>query len=533
MDGSSQPHGGARPLSIAIVAMGGQGGGVLAGWIAAAAEASGFTTQTTSVPGVAQRTGATIYYLELIRQRPDGKPPVLALMPVPGDVDLVIASEWMETGRAILRGLVTPDRTTLIASSHRAYAVAEKEQPGDGTADAQSVHEASEIAARRRIVADFARIAERAGSAISASLLGAVAASGALPIGREAFETALRASAVGGGASLRAFGAGFAEVRDGAQPPAGDHRPAKILPEVPDRVGIAELDVLLDRLRGDFPAATHRMIYAGLRHVVDFQDPAYGAEYLDRLAPVAVAERAQDGAARGFPLTSETARQLARAMAYDDVIRVADLKTRSSRRDRVEAELGFDPQRQVVQTTEFFHPRMEEICATLPAWLGGAIERRPWLWRMLDTAFCRGRRVRTDTILGYLQLHLVASRRTRRRGTLRHGRETMQIESWLDRVTRTASRDPELALELARCRALIKGYSDTMARELSKFDRVLRGADMVAQRPDAADWVRRLRAAALLDENGAALDGALKTLATLDDIPETGTTSHQRSRDGR
>ena len=72
-------------VTIAIAAMGGQGGGVLGDWIISMAEANGYYAQSTSVPGVAQRTGATIYYLELFPEQADATIPVLALMPVPGD----------------------------------------------------------------------------------------------------------------------------------------------------------------------------------------------------------------------------------------------------------------------------------------------------------------------------------------------------------------------------------------------------------------------------------------------------------------
>src|SRR5215471_1039709 len=118
----------ARAISIAILAMGGEGGGVLADWIVDLVEHSGYCAQTTSVPGVAQRTGATIYYVEIFPDalvRATGKEPVLALMPVPGEVDIVIASELMEAGRAVQRGLITPERTTLIASTHRVYSMTE------------------------------------------------------------------------------------------------------------------------------------------------------------------------------------------------------------------------------------------------------------------------------------------------------------------------------------------------------------------------------------------------------------------------
>jgi len=53
-----------RPLKLTIAALGGQGGGVLADWLIEIAESEGYIAQSTSVPGVAQRTGATIYYLE-------------------------------------------------------------------------------------------------------------------------------------------------------------------------------------------------------------------------------------------------------------------------------------------------------------------------------------------------------------------------------------------------------------------------------------------------------------------------------------
>src|SRR3979490_2431570 len=98
-----------RPLTVAILAMGGQGGGVLADWVVALAEAQGWAAQSTSVPGVAQRTGATVYYIEMAPMRA-GPQPVFALMPTPGDVDVVIASELMEAGRSVLRGLVTPEQ---------------------------------------------------------------------------------------------------------------------------------------------------------------------------------------------------------------------------------------------------------------------------------------------------------------------------------------------------------------------------------------------------------------------------------------
>ena len=121
--------------------MGGQGGGVLADWIVDMAEHAGWWAQTTSVPGVAQRTGATIYYLELL---PEADVERAAARRARGDAHAGRrpASGGGNGSRAIQRGLVTPDRSVLITSSHRSYAVSEKSAPGNGIADPNKVLEA-------------------------------------------------------------------------------------------------------------------------------------------------------------------------------------------------------------------------------------------------------------------------------------------------------------------------------------------------------------------------------------------------------
>ena len=115
-------------FKLAILAVGGQGGGVLTNWIESVARAQGYDVQATSVAGVSQRTGATIYYLEMAPST--GEQPVFALAPSGGDVDVMIAAEMMEVGRCILRGFVTPDKTTLIGSTHRQLAVSGKDHSG-------------------------------------------------------------------------------------------------------------------------------------------------------------------------------------------------------------------------------------------------------------------------------------------------------------------------------------------------------------------------------------------------------------------
>lgn len=499
-----------RPISVAILAMGGQGGGVLSDWIVALAESRGWHAQSTSVPGVAQRTGATLYYVEMLPPR-DGRAPILSLMPAQGEVDIVLATELMEAGRSILRGLVTPDRSTLIASTHRLYAVAEKEKPGDAIADPNSVMEAAGIAAKRIIVFDMETVAAANNSVISACMFGALAASRTLPFEPDSFEAIIKAGGRGVEPSLRAFRAARdrAEQAPAAKPPVLA-RPGKRFALLPASAGRADLDALLARIRS-YPRELHDILFAGVRRLTDFQDPKYADEYLGRIAGIFALDRVHGGAAKGWRLTAAAAKYVAVAMSYDDVIRVAELKTRPQRDARVRRDNGVG-KGQIVYTTEYMHPRLEEIAGTLPAPLGRFLEAHPaWFGWM----FRNGRRVRSGTIGWFLVLFALSALKPLRRTTLRHRRETAHLDKWLALAATQAKMNYELAVEIIAARRLIKGYSDTHARGESKFDRVIGAVPLLSGRNDGADRLRRLRDAALMDEAGIALDGALKTIATL------------------
>lgn len=498
------------PIKIAVLAMGGQGGGVLADWMVDMAEHANWWAQTTSVPGVAQRTGATIYYLEMLPEADvdaAGKPPALAMMPTPGDVDLIVAAELMEGGRAIQRGLVTPERSTLISSSHRSYAVGEKAARGNGIADSNKVIEAGESAAKRFICLDLQALADQAGSVISASLFGAVAGSGTLPFTREDYEETIRRGGVGVEASLRAFALGFEAAANAPASPAriDTTRPVS---DVPDTAAHPRIRKLLDDLKQNFPAAAHPMLVAGLRRTIDYQDPAYGAQYLERVRSLYKLDQQHGGEARGWALTSAAARYVAVAMAYDDVIRVADLKTRASRFDRVRDEVGAKSD-QLLYTTEYMHPRVEEICGTMPAFLGRWVENSKPLSGFIGL-FCRkGRFLQSGTLTGFIMLYAMAGMRRFRRTTLRHHIEVKSLDAWLRLIEQTVPVDYDLAVEIVNCRRLVKGYSDTHARGESKYQRLIAAADKLRGQPDAAQQLRALRDAALADDKGDKLDTML------------------------
>ncbi len=484
-----------RALSVAILAMGGEGGGVLADWIVDAAERSGYYAQTTSVPGVAQRTGATIYYVEMFPEsaaRAAGMDPVLALMPVPGEVDVVIASELMEMGRAIQRGLVTPDRTTLIASTHRVYSMTEKIASSDGRVDSDALIRSGESAAKHFISADYARIAAEHASVISAALLGALAASGSLPFTREQYEQAIRAGGIGVESSLAAFDAGF----------RGDSGPG--CPQ-PGPFALTVNTAPWANVIAQFPNAAHDILSAGVARCADYQDAQYAAEYVKHLEAI----RGLDSGS--FTLLREVARYLALWMTYEDATRVADLKIRRGRFDRVRDEARANTN--LLRIHEYLHPSVQEIADILPRRLGERLLNSRAGARLINSYVGNGKIVETTSMPGFLMLYLLAGQRKRRRKSLRFEREQARIGEWLSLVQSLAKQDYHLAVEVARLPHLIKGYGDTHARGMNNYDTLVAKIPFLRGRPDAAAILKRLREAALADDSGKQLAEALQAVA--------------------
>jgi indolepyruvate ferredoxin oxidoreductase, beta subunit len=493
-----------RPITIAVVALGGEGGGVLADWIVDLAQHGGYLAQATSVPGVAQRTGATIYYVELFPKaaaQAAGRAPVLALMPVPGDVDIVLASELMEAARAVERGFVTPERTLLIAATHRVFAMTEKIALADGRVDAAALLAACREAARELVAFDMAALADATGSVLSAVLFGALAGSAALPFPRMAFEAAIRRGQVGVDRSLAAFGAGFEAAQSGG---------AAVAPAVSIEQGTRDapraMRDLLDAAARDFSGDAQAVVLAGIERLSDYQDNSYARQFLARLARFQDIER-QHGDGSGA-LLAETARQLALTMAYEDTIRVAELKIRSSRFARVREEVRIEDG-QILEIAEFFHPRTQEIADTLPAPFGSWLLRTRWARALLDRATRKGRVIKTTSVGGFLLLYALAKLKRLRRRSLRFAAEQAALSHWLNLVAATARADYPLAVGVARMRNLVKGYGDTRERGQAKFDRLMTLIPRLLGRSDSAAVLEALLKAALADEHGEALDKAI------------------------
>jgi indolepyruvate ferredoxin oxidoreductase beta subunit len=499
-----------RPLTILVCALGGEGGGVLSEWLFETALACGHSAQSTSIPGVAQRTGATTYYVEVFA-RPDaelgGRRPVFSLNPVPGGIDLLVSSELLETVRQIGLGMAAAERTLIVSSSARALTVAEKMQMSDGRLSDAALLATVQRHCRAAEVLDMAALARSAGTVISAVLLGAIAATGVLPFPRAAFEDTIRRGGKGVDASLRGFAAAFDAIEARrVQHAAAQQLAQSMLPSPAP----AAAPVLPAGLAPRFPAALHELIALGHARLVDYQDAAYAQLYIERLERVLAAERSSDPAASATTL--ETARWLALWMAFDDIVRVAALKLRGTRSARVKREVAARDD-EIVKVFDHFKPGVPEFAALLPRRLAEALNR----WdarrraRGLD-AWALPMKIGTHTVLGALALRIAAGMKGQRRRGSRFALEQALIERWLAALEAGTREHWSLGHEIAQCGRLIKGYGSTNERAKHNLLHVideLAPATAGRNALQRAEAIRAARIAALADDAGKALDQTL------------------------
>lgn len=453
-----------QPITILIAALGGEGGGILCEWLVELARHAGFAAQATSIPGVAQRTGATSYYVEI-----DPYPysaatgsMVMSLSPVPGCIDLFVASELLEAVRGVQNGYVSPKRTHVIASCHRTLTVAEKMQAGDGRYSDEKLLEVANTFSASLSVFDMEATAREAGTAPSAVMFGAIAASGVLPVPMALFETVVKESGRGANESLKGMALAVEYMKS----------PAALLPgKAPD---------------GDIAAIARA-------RVVAFQDAAYGELFDRRLA------RVRDIEARIDPerqhkgaLSLEAARFLGLWMAFDDVIKVAALKRSMSRIERIRREVGALPD-DLVTITDHLKPGVAELAGLLPPFLA-----RPLLdWDASVRAAGREPlalplKLRADTLLGQLAYRLLVSFRPFRPYGERYREEQTLIEGWLEAIAEAGKESWEKAFEITLCGRIIKGYGETNRRTKHKLKAIM----SAASRLEVVD-LRAMREAAL------------------------------------
>jgi indolepyruvate ferredoxin oxidoreductase, beta subunit len=532
-----------QPISLLICALGGEGGGVLTEWIIATAHHAGYAAQSTSIPGVAQRTGATTYYVEVFPtpiSQLGGKRPVFSLNPVPGALDALVSSELLETTRQIGNGMATAERTRVITSSARTFTTMERMQLADGRIDSAQLLGVVQTHSRAHNVFDMGQLAREAGTIVSAVMLGAVGGSGLFPFKRSDYEAVVSEGGGTSAASLRGFAKAFElvsttnghadasgpshnVVQNGLQNSLQTAHPSAVSAASAAQIAIVTqalqntelLTPMSKGLKPDlasiFPPLVHEILALSHARMLEYQGAAYAQLYIDRLKQVLQAEQAADPQnTKQFATTKDTARWLALWMAFDDIVRVADLKSRASRWQRVVGEVKAKDD-DLLKVYDHFKPGVPEFAALLPAPL--AHKLTAWDRRRIlkgKTPWALPLKVGTHSIIGMLSLRTLASLKWLRVRGSRYATEQSMIEQWLQGVVQGTQRHWQLGHEIALCGRLIKGYGSTNERGKDNLLHVLNHLAQGADAQQAANAVKAARTAALADDAGKALDATLQ-----------------------
>ncbi|MFM2120785.1 MAG: hypothetical protein RL722_2253 [Pseudomonadota bacterium] len=511
-----------RPVTVLLSALGGEGGGMLAEWLVEVARRCGHAVQATSIPGVAQRTGATTYYVEIAPQ-PErelaGRKPVFGLYAVPGGLDLLVGSELLEAARQCALGLPSPERTAAVVSTSRSYTTMERMQLGDGRVPEERLAGLLRQHTQALELLDMAAIAQAQGTVVSAVMFGALGAwcagSRLLPFARADYEAVIRAGGKGVEASLRGFGAAWDHIEQGRRQRDSALALAAQVSEQLARRAAAESAALAlpAAVAARLPVGLHEIAGLGHARLLDYQDAAYAELYVQRLERlVAAAGGADTLSGEALDALQEAARWLALWMAFDDIIRVAELKGRATRLARVRAEVKAEPDA-LLKVYDHFKPGVPEIAALLPARLATALQgwdqRRqarglaPWAIKLS---------LPSHSVRGALALRLLGSLKGWRRRGSRYALEQGLIERWLGAVELGMRESAGLGLQIARCGRLIKGYGSTNERGKHHLLHVVDHLAFAAAVGDGAARTQAVQAAlkaALADDAGKQLDATL------------------------
>lgn len=499
------------PVRLLIAAMGGEGGGVLAGWLTEAALDAGLWVQRTSVPGVAQRTGATTYYLEFL-QHAGPRRPVMSLHPAPGRVDVMVATELLEAERMVRAGFVTPDRTTLIASTHRTFTVDEKSAMADGRLDPEPMIATCRSFAKAHIIHDLSEVAARHSCHLNAVVMGLLAGAGVLPLPQDSCRKAVQSGKRASDANLRGFEAGLALAQERREVP-NLRGPKATRPAV---IAKAPSAMLAASPETDFlPPEAAGFAAEGLRRLTDFENAEYARVYLEHLRRLSKRPGATPD------MLSALARHMAVRMSYEDTHRVAQLKLRQARLSRVRAEAKARDG-DIVDVAEFMKPGPEEIFGMLPKGLGARLtalsERRGWSSKSLPM------KVRTTRFSGFIRLRFLAAARRWRHLSLRHSQEMAWLAAWLGHIEAALETTPDAAIQIVETAQLVRGYGSTYKRGMQNWllietQVILPGLDGTLRPDMLADGVLQARLAAVKDPEGTALS---KTIAAFRAVAGSG-----------
>jgi len=446
-----------KTISILITALGGEGGGTLMNWIIDCARSQKLFVQGTSVPGVAQRTGSTSYYIEICdRSFHNEKEPILSLYPKPGRVDIVIASELLEAARVLERGYINSDRTTLITSSSRTYTNLEKSHLSDGRFKHEKIINACKNMSKTFICLDLNSMAIEHSTIVSATMFGALAGAGVLPWKKDIYEDIFQDNIFGKN-SLSGFNFAYQQVKTISKNNIRDQANINLNNE-------SKINNENESLSNEFL----NIINLGKERCTDYQNSKYSELFMIRVNKLMSVINKNNP--KVLCIAENIVRRLALWMTYEDIPRVAQLKIKPDRFVKIKNEINLK-NNQILSVQDIFKPGLNEIGAMLPNKLGRWFIRNKKVTTLLPFVG-KGMKINSSTISGFLILKILSLFRLIRPISLRYKEEQNNIEKWINNLILSLDKSISFSEGLADMPQILKGYGDTWDRGIKKYNKI-------------------------------------------------------------
>jgi len=470
-------------IKILIPAVGGQGGGVLTEWLVQAFFLEEHDVQAISLPGLSQRGGSTVYYLEACSKKlSNGRPIIYSQYPVPGDVDIILAQEFLELGRILELGYGS-DRTIIISSTHRIYSTLEKLPIGSGIYSNQNLEKLAQNFSSNFFGVDVLDLAKKNGMdelSINAMLYGILAASDALPINKDSYLKSIEKVGVAVKSNMEAFNIGWEYIKNNGSNNEREklNDPEALISEKLDEFDDKhreEYQELINSLRDNYPDNLLGVLIEAVHRLIDYQGIWYATKYIKDVDNICQIEKQLRK--NSSELTEQFAKNLALWMSFEDGIRVADLKINSSRFKRIKEEMMIKSN-QVFKVIDYLKPDSAEIYGLLPYTIVAPFVKLSEsdffkkIWKRKKPLTFSQKPV-TTTFMGFIRLWFLTKFKRFRPYSYRFVIEHRVIDKYKSSVQKYAKMDYELGLIIARSGKIIKGYGNVRRRSIRDFNRFL------------------------------------------------------------
>jgi hypothetical protein len=243
------------------------------------------------------------------------------------------------------------------------------------------------------------------------------------------------------------------------------------------------------------PDGASSIVSDSIHLLMDYQGAAYAKLYVERLQRFV---GRQDVDAETF---CAIARLMANRMAYEDAIRIAQLKFAEFR--------DSDGRLRSADIKKF---RFDELVDALPAVAADPVlmvlDKIGWAHRRVSIPFS------TKGPWGIRRLKVEAWLRRWRLFSIRYGEERAWVERWLHMIARSLAKQPKSASAIVQTATMIEGYGDRYRQGLADWHAIIDGLvkptfDGALPVADLAGAVAEARGSALPDPRQAALKRAI------------------------